>query len=186
MHRKLLAIYLTLLLLSVTVSNAAQQTLLPELEKVSRAVETFVRKNKPDWHHKPSLPPTPAGSQPSATVAIHFWSSERCVTAELLIDGVNVGKHPVSCRIKLAIDQSESAFAARERLAKLVREEPSASPIPVGEKGYTWRGGHIVFVKGKFTFWLDGGLDLRVGDFTNNSEFMEKLAKEIANAAPDI
>ena len=184
MHRKLLAIYLTALLLLVTASNAAQQTLLPDLEKVSRAVETFVQKNKPDWQHKASLPPTPAGSQPSSTVAIHFWSSEKCVTAELILDGVNVGKHSVPCRIKLAIDQSESAYAARERLAKFVLEEPGASAIPVGEKGYFWRGGHIVFVKDKFTFWLSGGLDLRVGDFTDNSEFMLKLAKEIATAAP--
>jgi len=41
----------------------------------------------------------------------------------------------------------------------------------------------VVFIKGKFTFWLSGGLDLRVGDFTNNSEFIMKLAKEIAEAA---
>lgn len=186
MYRKLRTINLTLLLLSITIfGNAQQQTLWPDLEKVSKAVEAYMQKNKPDWRHETALPPTPQGSPPSPAVAIHFWSSEKCATAELLIDGVNVGKHPVSCRIKVAIDQSTSASAARERLANFVREEPSASPVAVGEKGYIWRGGDVVFVKGKFTFWCSGGLDLRVGDFTNNSEFVLKLAKEIATGAPD-
>ena len=156
----------------------------PDLEKVSKAVETYVQKHKPDWHHENALPPTPPGSQPSPDVVIHFWSSERCVVAELIIDGVNTGKHPVSCRIKLAIDQSKSPSAARERLANFVREERSATVISVGDKAYVWNRGDIVFIKDKFTFWLSGGLDLRVGDFTNNASFMEKLAKQIADAAP--
>lgn len=185
MHRKLLTICLMPLLLSVTIAHGGQQVLWPDLERVSKAVETYLQKNKPDWRHETALPPTPPGRPPSPSVVIHFWTSEKCVTAELIIDGVNVGKHPVSCHIKLAIDQSDSAFAARERLARFASEEPGASAISVGEKGYTWRGGDVVFIKGKFTFWLSGGLDLRVGDFTNNSEFILKLAKEIANAAPD-
>ena len=170
-----------LLVLAACVDVAAQ-SLRPELEKVSRAVEAYVQTHKPDWRHETSLPPAPPGSQPSPDVAIHFWSSERCVVAELIIDGVNTGKHPVSCRIKLAIDQSESPSAARERLAKFVREERSATVISVGDKAYVWNRGDIVFIKDKFTFWLGGGLDLRVGDFTNNAEFMEKLAKQIADA----
>jgi hypothetical protein len=184
MYRKLLTIHLSALLLSVTSSNAAGQSLRPDLEKVSRAVETYFEKNRLDWRHETALPPTPPGGQPSPDVAIHFWSSEKCVTAELVIDGVNVGKHPVSCRIKLAIDQSPSASDARARLTNFVRDERSASPISAGDKGYIWRGGDVVFVKGKFTFWLSGGLDLRVGDFTSNPDFMVKLAKEIADAAP--
>ena len=179
MVTKLLTIFLLALAASV---DSAGQTLRPDLEEVSRAVETYMRTQKPDWRHKTALPPTPPGSQPSPDVAIHFWSSERCVVAELIVDGVNTGKHPVSCRIKLAIDQSESAYAARERLANFVREERSATVISVGDKAYVWHPGHIVFIKGKFTFWLSGGLDLRVGDFTNNATFMELLAKQIAGA----
>lgn len=160
------------------------QTLRPDLEKVSRAVEAHVQKQKPDWRHENSLPPTPPGSQPSPDVVIHFWSSERCVVAELSIDGVKTGKHPVSCRIKLAIDQSESPSVARERLAKFIAEERSATVIAVGDKAYVWNRGDIVFIKGKFTFWVSGGLDLRVGDFTNNAAFMEAFAKQIADAVP--
>src|SRR5258705_3317968 len=116
MYRKLLTIHLPVLLLCVTSSTGAAQSL-PEPEKVSKAVETYIQQNRADWRHETALPPTPPGGQPSPDVAIHFWSSEKCVTAELLIDGVNVGKHPVSCRIKLAIDQSASATAVRVRLA---------------------------------------------------------------------
>ena len=181
MYRTLLTFCLVTLAACVDVAG---QSLRPELEKVSRAVEAYVKEHKPDWSHKTALPPTPPGSQPSPDVAIHFWSSERCVVAELIIDGVNTGKHPVSCRIKLAIDQSESAFAARERLADFVREERSATAKSLGDKAYVWNRGDIVFIKDKFTFWLSGGLDLRVGDFTNNAAFMEKLAQQIADAAP--
>ena len=181
MYRRLL----TICLLAVACCfDLAGQALRPELEKVSRAVEAYVQKHKPDWSHKTSLPPTPPGSQPSPDVAIHFWSSEKCAVAELVIDGVNTGKHPVSCRIKLAIDQSKSPFAARERLANFVREERSATVLSIGDKAYVWNRGDIVFIKDKFTFWLSGGLDLRVGDFTNNAAFMEKLAKQIADAVP--
>src|SRR6185436_13199231 len=127
--------------------------------------------NKPGWRHETALPPTPSGGQPSPDVAIHFWSSEQCAVAELVIDGVNTGKHPISCRIKLAIDESASPTAARERLANFVREERGATVIPVGDKAYVWNRGDIVFIKGKFTFRLSGGLDLRVGDFTNNAAF---------------
>jgi len=171
-------------LLVAAFCNAAAQSLRPDLEKVSRAVETYLQTHKPAWHHETALPPTPPGSQPSPDVAIHFWSSEQCAVAELIIDGVNTGKHPVSCRIKLAIDQSASPTAARERLATFVREERSATVISVGDKAYVWSRGDIVFIKGKFTFWLSGGLDLRVGDFTNNAAFMEALAKQIADATP--
>lgn len=164
--------------------DLAGQLLRPDLEKVSKAVETYVQKRKPDWRHETALPPTPPGSQPSPDVAIHFWSSEKCVVAEVSIDGVNTGKHPVSCRIKLAIDQSTSPAAARQRLADFVREERSATVISIGDKAYVWSRGDIVFIKGKFTFWLSGGLDLRVGDFTNNAAYMEKWAREIADAVP--
>ena len=164
--------------------DLAGQTLRPDLERVSKAVEASVQKHEPDWRHETALPPTPPGSQPSPDVAIHFWSSEKCVVAELSIDGVNTGKHPVSCRIKLAIDQSASPPAARERLAHFVRDEPGATVISIGDKAYVWNRGHIVFIKGKFTFWVSGGLDLRVGDFTNNAAFIEKWAKLIADAVP--
>ena len=162
------------------------QSLRPDLEKISRAVEEYMQTHKPDWRHENVPPATPPGSPPSADVVIHFWSSEQCVVAEVIIDGSNTGKHPVSCRIKLAIDQSTSPATARDRLAKFVRDERSATVTSVGDKAYVWNRGDIVFIKGKFTFWLSGGLDLRVGDFTNNASFMEKLAKQIADAVPVI
>jgi len=150
MHRKLLTILVLALLSCIASSNSSAQSLRPELEKVSSAVEAYVQKLKPDWHHKIS-------EQPSPDVAVHFWNSEKCAVADLTIDGAHTGKHPVPCLIKLAIDQSASASAARERLVSFARDEPSATVILVGEKGYIWREG-VVFIKGKFTFWLGGGL----------------------------
>lgn len=88
------------------------------------------------------------------------------------------------CRVKLAIYQGPSASEARTGLSNFVLGERSASAISVGDKGYVWGGSNLVFIKGKFTFWLSGGLDVRVGDFSYNAEFMEKLAKEIADAVP--
>lgn len=180
--------YISACVLSFVFASAsaplAGQSLAPDLDKVSKSVEHNFRQKRSEWKHETVPPAMPPGSQPSPDVVIHFWSSEKCLTAEVIIDEVSLGKHPVSCRVKLAIDQSPSAAAARERLSNFVLNERSASAIPVGDKGYLWRGSDVVFIKGKFTFWLGGGLNLRVGDFTNSREFMEKLAKEIADAVP--
>jgi len=184
MCQKYIPTYILCLLLASASSPLAGQSLASDLDKVSKSVENYLRQMRPEWNHETVPPATPPGSQPSPDVVIHFWSSEKCLTAEVIIDGVSSGKHPVSCRVKLAIDQSSSASAARTRLSNFVLDERSASPISVGDKGYIWRGSEVVFIKGKFTFWLGGGLNLRVGDFTNNREFMEKLAKEIADAVP--
>jgi hypothetical protein len=165
-------------------SSLAGQSLSADLDKVSKGVENHLRQKRPEWKHQTVPPATPPGSQPSPDVVIHFWSSEKCLTAEVVIDGVSSGKHPVSCHIKLAIDQSPSASAAYTRLSNFVLTERSASPISVGDKGYIWRGSDVVFIKGKFTFWLSGDVSLRVGDFTNDREFLEKLAKEIADDVP--
>ena len=177
-----------LLLLPASASPLAGQSpshdLNPELSGVGKGIENYLRQKRPEWRHETVPPATPPGSRPSPDVVIHFWSSEKCLTAEVIIDGVSAGKHPVPCRIKLAIDRSESAAAARARLGDFVLSEPSASPVTVGDKGYVWRGSEVVFVKGKFTFWLGGNLELRVGGFTNIREFIEKLAKEIADAVP--
>ncbi|HEV7906415.1 MAG TPA: hypothetical protein VGO96_21435 [Pyrinomonadaceae bacterium] len=184
MSQKYIQAYLLCLLLASAASPLAGQALAPDLDRVSKSVENSFRQKRPEWKHETVPPATPPGSQPSPDVVIHFWSSEKCLTAEVVIDGVSAGKHPVSCRVKLAIDQSASALAARTRLDEFVLNERSASPLSVGDKGYIWRGSEVVFVKGKFTFWLVGDLQLRVGDFTNNREFMEKLAREIAEAVP--
>ncbi|MBA3711278.1 MAG: hypothetical protein H0W76_02380 [Pyrinomonadaceae bacterium] len=162
----------------------AGQSVDPDLARVSQNVENYFRQQRPGWKHESVPPVTPPGSQPSPYVVIHFWSSEKCLIAEVTIDDVSSGKQPVSCRVKLAIDQSPSAAEARTRLGNFVLEQRGARPVSVGDKGYAWGGSEVVFVKGKFTFWLGGGLDLRVGDFTNNGEFMGKLAKEIADAVP--
>ncbi|HKY54067.1 MAG TPA: hypothetical protein VJM08_07180, partial [Anaerolineales bacterium] len=86
MYQRLLTICLLVVVARVDLTG---QSLRPELEKVSKAVEAYVQKHKPDWSHKNALPPTPPGSQPSPDVVIHFWSSEECAVAELVIDGVN-------------------------------------------------------------------------------------------------
>jgi hypothetical protein len=57
--------------------------------------------------------------------------------------------------------------------------------MEVGDQGYVWNRGDIVFTKGKFTFWLSGGLVLQAGDETSNASFMENLAKQIAGAVHD-
>jgi hypothetical protein len=59
--------------------------------------------------------------------------------------------------------------------------EDKPTSFPVGDKGYVW-GGSIVFMKGRFTFWLSGTVDLNIGDFSVRQEFMEKLAQDIAAA----
>ena len=183
MVQKYLQICVAWLLLVSICSPIAGQSLSPDLDKVSKSVEDYFRQRRPEWKHK-TIPPGPVGTPPSPSVVVHLWSSEKCLTAEVIIDGASSGKHPVSCHIKLAIDRSESELAARTRLSNFVMNERSANPITVGDKGYIWGGTELVFVKGKFTFWLGGGLDLRVGDFTNNREFINKLAKEIADALP--
>jgi len=173
-----------LCLLLVCASPLAGQSLEPELEKVGKGVERYFQQKRPGWVHDSVPPAMPPGSRPSPTVAIHLWSSEKCLTAEVIIDGVNSGKQPVPCRVKLAIYQAPSASEAHTGLSNFVLGERSATPITVGDKGYVWHGSKLVFIKGKFTFWLSGGLDVRVGDFSYNGEFMEKLAKEIADAVP--
>jgi hypothetical protein len=184
MSQKFIPVYVLCLLLASTASPLAGQSLSPDLDKISKSVENSFRQKRSEWKHETVPPAMPPGSQPSADVVIHFWSSEKCLTAEVVIDGVSAGKHPVPCRVKLAIDQSASPSAARTRLDDFVLHERSASSISVGDKGYVWRGAEVVFIKGKFTFWLGGDLQLRVGDFTNNRELMEKLAQEIAEAVP--
>ena len=176
--------YLLCLLLVCASSPLAGQSLEPELDKVGKSVEGYFRQKRPGWEHSTAPPATPPGSQPSPNVAIHFWSSEQCLTAEVIIDGVSSGKQAVPCRIKLAIYYSPSASEARTGLSNFIFREQSARAVPVGDKGYVWGGSNLVFVKSKFTFWLGGGLDMRVGDFTYNGEFMERLAKEIADAVP--
>ncbi|HEV2802564.1 MAG TPA: hypothetical protein VGW12_18980 [Pyrinomonadaceae bacterium] len=182
-QKHIFACALSLLLTTTASSRFNGQSLAPDLAKVSKNVEGYFNQKKPGWKHEIVPPATPPGSQPSPNVVIHFWSSEKCLVAEVIIDGVRSGEQPVPCRVKLAIDQSPSASAARERLGNFVLDEKSASPITVGDKGYVWRGSEVVFIKGKFTFWLGGNLELRVGGFTNNREFMERLAREIAEAA---
>ena len=185
MFRRHIPAYVLSLLLTTTASPwLGGQSLAPDLAKVSESVEGYFSQKRPGWKHETVPPATPPGSQPSPDVVIHFWSSEKCLMAEVIIDGVRSGEQPVPCRVKLAIDRSPSASAARERLGNFVLNEQSASPIPIGDKGYIWRGSEVVFIKGKFTFWLGGSLELRVGGFTNSREFIEKLAREIAKATP--
>jgi len=172
------------LLLASAASSLAGQSDADDLDKISERVESYIRQKKSGWKHETVLPPMPPGSQPSRDVVIHFWSSERCLTAELSLDGVSYGARPVPCRVKLAIDQSPSATEARTRLSDFVLRQPgvNSTPLSVGDKGYVWNGSDVVFIKGRFTFWLSGGVELRVGDFAINREFTEKLAKDIAEA----
>jgi hypothetical protein len=169
------------LLLAGIVVPIAGQTPPTDLDQVSRLVENYFSEKKVGWKHETTPPATPPGSAPSRNVVIHFWSSETCLTAELKIDGVSYGAQPVPCRIKLAIDQSPTAAEARARLSDFARDQIdySLAPVEIGDKGYVWKGSNIVFIKGRFTFWLSGGVDLRVGDFGVNREFIERLAKEI-------
>jgi hypothetical protein len=155
-----------------------------DLEQVSGRVESYMREKRPGWKHERVSPATPPGGQPSRDVVVHFWSSEKCLTAGLSLDGVSYGTQPVPCTFKLAIDQTPSATEARTRLSDFVLNQRDADPKPceAGDKCYVWNGSHVVFVKGRFTFWLSGGVDLRVGDFTVNRMFAEKLAKDIAGA----
>jgi len=184
MSRNIAAFCIVFLSLAGNPSSLAGQSPSPELDTVSKAVENYFQKKGTEWKLKTVPAASPPGTQPGPYIVIQFWSSEKCLTAEVIIDGVNAGKHPVSCQLKLAIDQSTSDLAADTRLREFVRGEPSASPVSAGDKGYLWRGIDVVFLKGKFTFWLSGSVGLRVGDFTINREFMEKLAKEIADAVP--
>ena len=39
----------------------------------------------------------------------------------------------------------------------------------------------IVFIKGRYTFYVRGGVDLTIGEFSINKDFRKKMAKEIAD-----
>lgn len=95
----------------------AAQTKALSLEQVSEQVEGYIQKSRA-WKHETALPPTPPGAQPSSDVSIHFWSSEKCLTASLRIERKSYGEQPVPCRFKLAIDQSSSAMSARTKLSE--------------------------------------------------------------------
>jgi hypothetical protein len=176
--------FLPILFVALTIHPCvlATQAKALTLDQVSAQVEGYIQESR-GWNHETALPPTPPGAQPSRDVSIHFWSSEKCLTASLIIDRKSYGLQPVPCRVKLAIDQSSSAISARDRLGNFVMNEREHKPVPfpVGDKGYIW-GGSIVFIKGRFTFWLSGTVDLNIGDFSIQREFMEKLARDIAAA----
>ncbi|HKO98467.1 MAG TPA: hypothetical protein VJU86_15830 [Pyrinomonadaceae bacterium] len=169
------------LLLAITPCWVAGQSLAPDLQVISDRVVSHVREEKPEWKHKTATPPIPPGGQPSTEVAIHFWTAEKCVTAEVVIEGASLGSHPVSCGIKLAIDRSPSASVALRRLTEFAISEPSAITVPVGDDGYAWRGSELVFIKGRFTFWFGVNMNMRVGNYTYNKDFLAKLAKGIAD-----
>lgn len=176
--------FIPILFVALTIQPCilAAQTKALSLAQISNQVEAYIQESRA-WKHETALPPTPPGAQPSPDVSIHFWSSEKCLTASLLIERKSYGAQPVPCRFKLAIDQSSSAMSARTRLSEFVMNTREAKPVPfaVGDKGYVW-GGSIVFIKGRFTFWLSGTVDLNIGDFSIQQEFMEKLARDIAAA----
>ena len=165
---------------SIPTDLVAQSTS-TSLAQVSQQAETYIEKSR-GWKHGTADPPTPPGSTPSTDVVIHFWSSEKCLTAELRVNSKDYGMQPVPCRIKLAIDQSPSPLDARNRLSNFVNDTRDKNPsvINLGDKGYVWGGSHIVFIKGRFTFWLSGTLDLRIGDLLINRDFMEALGQDIA------
>jgi len=181
MTRSVLIGCLSVLILLVGLSNSAAQTqvLRPDLQKVGTAVETYFQKTKPDWRHESVLPATPPGGQPSPYVAIHFWAVEKCEIAERSVADAKTDKPPVSCRIKLAIYESDSASAALEGLTNFASKQRTATALLVGDKGYVWRGENIVFIKDKFTFWLS--VDLRGRDHTKNMDLMKSLAKQIGD-----
>ena len=165
------------------VYTVAAQSSSVTLNDLSEQVRNYIQKTR-DWKHSVADPPTPPGSKPSTDVSINFWTSEHCLTVELQVDGKDLGTQPVPCRIKLAIDQSRSEIDARNRLSEFLTSVRDTNPtsLPIGDKGYVWNGSHIVFLSGRFTFWLSGTVDLRVGDLVINREFMEKLARDIATA----
>lgn len=177
--------FLPILFVALTIQSSvlATQTKTLTLDQVSQQVEGYIQESRA-WKHETALPPTPPGAQPSNDVSIHFWSSEKCLTASVLIERKSYGEQPVPCHVKLAIDQSSSAMSARTRLSQFVMNTREAKPVPflAGDKGYVWGGSMIVFIKGRFTFWLSGTVDLSIGDFSIQREFMEKLARDIAAA----
>ena len=117
-------------------------------------------------------------------VIIHFWSWEKCLLADVRINGRDYGTKPVPCRIKLAITQAPSAIDAETRLRDSAFNSMDGDfvPIDVGDKAYLWQGSIVIFIKGRFTFTLSGGADLKVGDFSISREFIEKLAQDISTS----
>ena len=183
MYQTSITLLVLLIVFLVDPSSLAAQSKDVSLQQISEKVQSYIEKSR-GWKHETADPPTPPGSRPSPDVMIHFWSSEKCLTAEVRIDRKSYGAQAVSCNIKLAIDQSASAIAARDRLGNFVHNdrERNFTPLPLGDKGYLWNGSSVVFVKGKFTFWLSGRVDLAVGDFSITREFMDNLARDISAA----
>jgi hypothetical protein len=168
--------------------TAPAQTLAPELAQMSGRVESYIREKKPGWKHETTPPPTPPGYKPSPNVVVHFWSSDKCMTAELKVDGANYGARPVPCMIHLAIYQAASAAEALRSLDDSITHDRGErfEPFAVGDKGYLRNGNAVVFVKGRFTFWLDGRVELSVGRFSIDCDFIERMAKDISDSVGSI
>ncbi len=179
------------LLLAICPNKLAGYASEVDLAQVSRRVEDHIRQTRKEWKHELVPPLTPPGYPLSDTVVIHKWTSERCGTVALRLDGKSYGEQPVPCVLSLIIDQSSSATVAIDRLSRFVNKRGRvtdlgrATPIPIGDKGYV-QDGQIVFVKGRFMFYVRASADLRVGEFSISRDFEEKMAKEIAEVVRDI
>jgi hypothetical protein len=69
-------------------------------------------------------------------VIIHFWSWEKCLLADVRINGRDCGTKPVPCPIKLAITQAPSAIDAETRLRDSAFNSMDGDfvPIDVGDR----------------------------------------------------
>lgn len=179
--RKMLLVVLVLLIPS---PELAAQTPTTELQQIVERVEAHMLRSRPTWKHETVPPPLPPGAPPSRDISIHFWSSDSCMQAEMKIDGVNYGVRPIPCRIKLTILEKPSVTELRESVREFLRSKSGADPkeVPIGEMGYLWSASDLVFTKGRYSFWINGVVTLRVGGFRIDREFTEGLAKEFAEA----
>jgi hypothetical protein len=69
------------------------------------------------------------------------------------------------------IDESASATVADSRLSSFIHKQSGLSPISLGDRGYIFERTQIVFIKGKFMFYVRGGVDLAIGEFSINKDF---------------
>ncbi|HEX8071933.1 MAG TPA: hypothetical protein VF546_18440 [Pyrinomonadaceae bacterium] len=183
------------LLLAVCLPTCAQtpaQELDPELAGLGEQLVSRLRELRPDWTHDAVPPATPPGDKPSSTVAIHFWRSHKCLTAERDNKGTPEDV-PLACVVKVAVylfDTREQNhkflddFIGRERL-----RGPKPTSIAAGDEGYVWGRGNVIFVKGRFMFWLDIGVQddvpgARLKSEATGQDVLQEFAKEIAAAAP--
>lgn len=193
MNRLLCPLALLLLACLPTCAQTLAQELDPALAELSEQLVSHLHEQRPEWMHDAVPPATPPGSKPSSTVAIHFWRSSKCLTAEH-DSAAGPRTVPVACNVKVAIYLFPTPADGRNYLKDIIGRERLSGPRPdalaVGDEGYVWGGNRVIFIKGRFLFWVDTNVqdnipaDARLSLDAPSLNITKAFAKDVAAAVP--